>query len=137
MKRGLQPIWEKEYASGENLLSLNLQWITIVARTLGIDTEKIQMDFATEKRGTDRIIELCQSYGADEYLTNPSAMDKYLDADKMRHAGIRVIPFNCSPQKHVFEMFDEYGIEKTRGILNAQVRSNSRLHKQEYISAHR
>ena len=84
---------------------------------LGIDTTKIIFDFPTEKKGTDRLVEICKNYKADEYLTNPEAFDKYLEKDKFDKEGIKIIPFESKHKKHVFELFDEIGVERTCELL--------------------
>ena len=118
VEHGMKPILDKKYVGGHSLANLNLQWIRVIAETLGIDTDKIKLDFCTEAKGTDRIIEICNRYGCDEYLTNPSASEKYLDAKKLEEVGINVIPFTSKHKKHVFELFDEIGVEKTRNLLD-------------------
>ena len=102
-------IKDKVYFNKDKLINVNIPLIVGMARMLGIKTEKIRLDFATERKGTDRIIEICDRYGCDEYLTNPKATDKYLDEHKMKRAGIELVPFEAKYQKHVFEMFNEMG----------------------------
>lgn len=114
---GLEPLNDKRYTDGNNLVTLNMEWIEAIAHTLGIDTSHIAYDFKTDLEGTDRLIEICQQYGADEYISSPDATAKYLDAEKFSDAGIRIIPFHSQHKKHVFEMFDEIGIEKCIKII--------------------
>jgi len=114
---GLTPIVSKHYTDGQSLLELNTFWIITLAKTLGIDIGKIKQDFPTDKKGTDRIIEICKHYKADEYLTNPEAISKYLDEKKLNDNGIRIVPFKSTTDKHVFELFGEIGIEQTRKML--------------------
>lgn len=117
--KGLQPIIDKRYVSGQSLLAFNVRWIYTIAYTLNIDAgEKIVYDIPTEKKKTERIVEICQHYGADEYLADAKAPEKYLDIKTLEEAGIRFVPFKSKNKKHVFEMFAEYGIEKTINILN-------------------
>lgn len=118
VEHGLIPILEKKYVGGHSLTNLNLQWIRVIAETLGIDTDKIKLDFCTEAKGTERIIEICHRYGCDEYLTNPDATGKYLDEKALNKEGIKLIPFESKNKKHVFELFHEIGIEKTRNLLD-------------------
>lgn len=117
---GLIPIKDKTYTDGQNLLDVNYSWIMAIAKTLSIDVSKIEMDFETEARGTQRLIELCLRYKCDKYLTNPDAMTKYLDESLMNKAGIEVIPFTFPHKLHVFEVFDKFGIEGTINLLNSE-----------------
>jgi hypothetical protein len=114
---GLQPIKDKVYVNKQKLLEVNMHWIYAIASTLGVEIRKIKFDFATEKKGTERLIELCKFYKADKYLTNPEAIDKYLDAKLMKENGIKIIPFVTKNKKHVFELFNEIGIEATAKLL--------------------
>lgn len=117
VKKGLDLIEDKKYADGKGLVGTNMMWIYAIASTLGIPLEKIMFDFPTEKKGTERLVEICQNYGATEYLTNPDAMDKYLDASLFEKAGIKIVPFVSKYKKHAFEMFAEHGIEGTKELL--------------------
>jgi len=128
VRRGLQLIKEKRYTNDENLVTTNILWITAIAKTLGIDTKKLHMDFETDSRGTDRIIEICKFHKCNQYLTNMDAIEKYLDVSKMKKAKIELVPHETIYKKHVFEMFDQYGIDGTQKILkrekeNAESRS--------------
>jgi len=117
---GLKTISEKFYTDGQKLYDVNIHWILAIAKTLNINTSKIHLDFPTEKRGTDRIIEMCKRFDCDRYLTNPEAMDKYLDEKKMNDAGIEVIACEFPYKKHVFEAFDELGIDGTIKLLEKE-----------------
>ena len=117
VKKGLVPINRKLTIEGRELLSVNMLWIMTIATTLNIDVNKIVFDFETENTGTNRLIEICEHYDADEYLANPDAFNKYLDKDKFDKAGIKFVPFTSQYKKHVFEMFDTHGIEGTRKLL--------------------
>lgn len=111
------PINEKECYRGQNLVALSNLWIHTIAKTLGIDTAKIKGDFPTDKRGTERLIEICRYFKADTYLTNPDAKDKYLDEAAMIAAGIKVEYVETPHKRHVFELFHECGIEGTIKLL--------------------
>lgn len=115
---GLVEINRKQYVNGYGLPSLNIQWINAIAMTLGIDVAKIRLDFPTEKKGTERLIELCKYYECDQYLTNPEATDKYLDDKAMNDAGIEVLPHSFPHKIHTFEAFDKWGIEGTQNVLH-------------------
>lgn len=117
---GMVPIKDKKYADGQSLRELNQMWILAIAKTLGIDTNKIHVDFETDKKGTARIIELCKRFGCNQYLTNPDAMDKYLDERAMNDAGIEVVAHEFGYKGHTFEAFDEFGIEGTIKLLRKE-----------------
>lgn len=110
-------IKEKFYTDETSLYQVNKEWVYTIALTLGIDTKKIVDDFETEKTGTDRIIELCQHFACDEYMTNMEAVEKYLDVEKMEKAGIAVVPHEFNYKKHTFEAFEEFGIEGTQRLI--------------------
>ncbi len=110
-------IKDKKYANGNSLSEVNVPLILGFARLLGIDTSKIHYDFATEKKGTERIIEICKMYKCDEYLTNPEAMDKYLDEKEMNNNAIEVVACDTPYKKSLFEMFETHGIDGTAQLL--------------------
>ena len=120
VKGGLSMIHEKQYADGGSLREINQLWILAIAKTLGIDTNKIHVDFETSKKGTDRIVEICKRFDCDQYLTNPEAMDKYLDEKKMNDNGIEVLHHHFPYKKHTFEAFNDMGIEGTVNLLNKE-----------------
>lgn len=118
VKHGLIPIIDKQYVGGQSIIGINSQFIYAIARLLDIDVTKIRYDFPTEKKGTERIVELCRVYGANEYLVNPDAVNKYLDEKMLNDNGIKVVPFKSNNKKHVFELFNEIGVQKTKELLN-------------------
>lgn len=120
VKSGLQPIKEKQYMNGKSLVDVNMHWILWLCGVLGIDSKKIHFDFETEKRGTERIIEICKKFDCDEYLTNPDAMNKYLDEKMMNDSGIEVIACETPHKKHILEMFNSHGIDGAIKLLNKE-----------------
>lgn len=115
--KGTTTIENKRYADGNSVKEVNMAWIYAMALTLGIPISKIKFDFPTGKKGTERLVEICQVYGANEYLTNMDAIDKYLDPALFDKAGIKLVPFVSKYKKHTFEMFAEHGIEGTKELL--------------------
>lgn len=109
---GLEPIYNKFYTDGGRLLTLNMEWIYCIKNTLNIKTQ-IVFDYPTKLTKTERLIDLIKHYGGKTYITNPSAKDKYLDEDLMRSYGIDIEYVNVPKhlQKHIFEVFEEYGID--------------------------
>ena len=118
VEHGLVPIKDKKYTTGQSLFEVNILWILAIAKLLNINTDKIKLDFPTDKKGTERIVEICKHFKAEEYLANPEATLQYLDEKILNDNGIKLIPFVSHHKKHVFEYFNEIGIEKTRALLN-------------------
>jgi len=117
VSHGMKPIIDKRYTDGTSLLEVNTHLIVSIARMLRIDVTKIKFDFPTDNTGTERIIEICQHYEATQYLTNPDATKKYLDAKAFDEAGIEIVPFISENKKHVFELFSTIGVAKTKELL--------------------
>lgn len=115
-EKGLVPIKDKKYANGIGLVKHNLRWIEGFKELLDIKTP-ITFDYDTDLKGSERLIDICKEYEANEYLTNPDAMEKYLDASKFEEAGIKLVPFESKHQKHTFEIINEYGVEGARKLL--------------------
>ncbi len=120
VKHGLVAILDKYYTDGQNLVDVNLPWIVAIAKTLSIDVSKIKFEnpSTTGVKGTARLVEICKEFGADEYLASEEAPAKYLEVKLLEEAGIKFIPLKSNYQKHIFEMFAEYGIKTTINILN-------------------
>ena len=103
VNKGLEPIVNKRYISpekdwnkvkanlkeyshildefddciGESLANTNVKIIKRICDKLDITT-KIVLDYPTELRRTERLVDICESIGATEYLSGPSGR-KYLD----------------------------------------------------------
>lgn len=116
---GTCEIKDKKYANGLKLIDVNIPFIIDYARLLNIDISKIHFDFPTDKRATDRIIEICKRFDCDQYLTNPEATVKYLDERLMNDNGIEIVSCQLPPEhrKHLFEAFNDYGLQGTIDIL--------------------
>jgi len=112
-------IKDKKYVNGYKVSDINTQLIFAFAKVLSINTDKIHSDFPTDKKGTDRIVEICKKYDCYEYITNPEATEKYLDEKVMKKNGIMITPCDVPKEykKSLFEMFDTYGIDGTTAIL--------------------
>jgi hypothetical protein len=90
----LAPALEALYASVEAeplLSSINRVFVDHIMDLLGIDTP---VTLSTEHPGTaddptDRLIEICESLGADRYLSGPAAK-AYLDTGRFEARGIEV-----------------------------------------------
>jgi hypothetical protein len=122
VKGGMSMIADKMCMNGHRLEEITVPLIIGFARLLGIDTSKIVFDEATIETGTDRIIDYCRKFECDEYLTNPSAEEKYLDVNRMEDSGIKVIPFVTSNEYKIslFEALEKWGIEGTTKMLRKE-----------------
>jgi len=65
-----------------SLAITNVSIIKDIAKELGIRTE-IKLDYETELKGTDRLVDLCNNYGATEYISGVSGAN-YLELDKFK-----------------------------------------------------
>ncbi len=127
VKRGLEPLKDKQYDDGESLFETNMCWINAIKRTLGIKTS-IVFEHETGLTGTERLIELIKFHGGNVYVTNPEAKDKYLDEALMMASGIDIeyckVPRHL--KIHTFEAFEKWGIEGTKNQL-PRVKEHSAL----------
>jgi len=115
VNKGLEPILHKRYVSHENdwykikaslpeyskVLSMfdncisdslhdtNINIIHRIRNILQIRT-KIILDYQTDLKSTDRLIDICKTNNASEYFSGVSG-SKYLDLTKFQDAGIKVL----------------------------------------------
>ena len=113
-RKGLRPINTKEYISPEsdwnkikeklpqyrdilnrldecisdNLFSTNVCIIKKLAKMLNYNTE-ILLDYPTELKSTERLVDICKHYGATEYVSGQGARE-YLDLDLFNKNNIKV-----------------------------------------------
>tara|TARA_B100001778_G_scaffold188810_1_gene155510 strand:+ start:143 stop:706 length:564 start_codon:yes stop_codon:yes gene_type:complete len=71
----------------ENLAKTNISIIRKMCELLEIKTD-IVVDFPTNLKSTDRLIDLCKYYGGTEYLSGSGAR-AYLDTDKFKNIKVR------------------------------------------------
>ncbi len=116
---GMELLKDKKYADGSSLIDTNIQLILGLCKLLGIETSKIHFDFATDKKGTERLIEICKKFDCDEYLTNPDATNKYLDENAMNEAGIEVVSCELPKQYRLslFKALETWGIQGCTDII--------------------
>jgi len=114
-KKGLDPIKDKNYLSpikdwnriknklpeykkildqfdeiiSENLSVTNTMIIERICKIIKINIP-IEKDFHSDLKSTERIIEICKKYNADEYISGISGKN-YLDINLMNSNGIKVI----------------------------------------------
>lgn len=112
--KGLSPIRDKQYVSpkkdwqrikarnsnppilfemdaliGPSLLETNVAIIRHLAAKLGIKTH-IELDFPTEKKSTERLVEICREFHATKYLAGASG-DNYMNPNLFAEAGIEIV----------------------------------------------
>jgi hypothetical protein len=85
-----------------NLAVTNINIITQLKNMLGIKT-KLSMDYPTDLKSDDRLIDLCKYYECDTYLAGPSGK-KYMDFNKWYKAGIKVKFFEATNKRHTLEV---------------------------------
>lgn len=121
------PLRNKKYTTGQDLIDVNLAWIIAIAKLFNLDMTKMQSDFISDKTKTDRIIELCNVYGADQYIANETAPEKYLDLKALDYAGIEFVPLHCPEKRDVFSVINEMGIEKARDLMHLLIKKNKKV----------
>ena len=73
-----------------SLSNVNRRFLEGISRLLGIGTSFAwSTDYDASGDRTERLVSLCRSAGAQEYLSGPSARD-YIDEAQFREAGIRL-----------------------------------------------
>jgi len=117
INNGMEPIYTKSYTDGLKLVPHNMKLIQWVMETLGIKT-KLVYDIPTNSFGTERLIENLKHYGADVYVTSPTAKNRYLDEDLMRKSGIEIEYSKPEfGELNILEMFERFGIDGTKKQL--------------------
>jgi hypothetical protein len=120
------------FYGGGSVKRINELWIQTIKETLNIKTilcnpprpheceDWISMDPNHKLLATINSVRRAQGI-TDQivYLTNEEAKDKYLDEELLKRNGIEIeyvnVPRNL--KKHIFELFDEFGIEGTIKLL--------------------
>jgi hypothetical protein len=93
------PFLEDLYATAPapSLSDINRHFLATICQRLGIETSLTRSgDYGGEGVKTDRLVSLCRSAGASEYVSGPSAK-AYLDEDEFSAAGIAVSWFEYGP----------------------------------------
>lgn len=80
----------------------NIAIIMKLAEMLSIDT-RIEMDYGTDLSGTDRLVDICQTYEATEYLSGISGK-KYLDVSKFGNIKVNYQDESKMVKKSVIQM---------------------------------
>lgn len=88
-----------------SLSETNICIIEDIAELLEIKTP-IKYDYPTVLKGTERLVHICQNYGATKYLSGVSGKN-YMDLSLFDKAGIEVIFQEPSPSKPILEVLYE------------------------------
>lgn len=86
---GINGITHLDYCISEHLASTNISLIMKICSMLEIE-RAVGFDWGTELKGTQRLVEICKSYGAKKYLSGLSGK-KYLDERLFWDEDIEVI----------------------------------------------
>jgi hypothetical protein len=116
-----------------NLSKVNLTFIEKICEILNIDTEIIdsaELDLTGDKN--DRLINICQQLGADEYLSGPAAKS-YLDEQKFKEAGISVewMDYSGYPKYEQLQGEFEHGVTVLDLIFNTGDQARKYLKKEK------
>lgn len=96
---GGSPYWKENepwlsefYANPPNeLLTLNRTAILLIRQQLGIDTPIVLSSELNAASGrVDRLVDICQHLGADEYISPIGSFDYLRDSNEFRDAGIQL-----------------------------------------------
>ena len=106
-----QTIFESLYAecSTESLLSLiNYKFIIEINAILGIQTKiSWDTDYGLIEGKTQRLVDLCQKVGADEYISGPAAKS-YIQEDLFNQANIKLTWFDYSDYKEYTQLYPPF-----------------------------
>jgi hypothetical protein len=102
------------------LSAINHQFITTICLILGITTKlSWSMDYRLVDGKTERLVDLCQQAGADEYISGPAARD-YMDEQLFEQAGVKLTYMDYTgylPYQQLFPPF-EHGVSIIDLIFN-------------------
>jgi len=80
---------EMDYCITDNLFDTNFSIIKHMVQKLGIKT-RIEEDYITDLKSTDRLVDICKKFGATTYLAGQGGLD-YLDDSLFKNQNIEVI----------------------------------------------
>jgi len=80
---------EMDYCVTENLFDTNFSIIKHLIQKLDIKT-RIEEDYETDLKSTDRLVDICKRFGATTYLAGQGGLD-YLDDSLFKNENIEVI----------------------------------------------
>ncbi len=120
--RNYKDLFETAYLSLEEvyLSKINYKFIVLINEILGIDTKvRWSSEFKLEGNQTERLLNICKTCGATEYLSGPSAQN-YLDEETFKKEGIKVnwMDYSGYPEyKQLYAPF-EHGVSILDLIFN-------------------
>ena len=92
-----EPFWQEhrdpiKICLGSDLLAeINLSLILYVKDELDLDVETpLSSSLGISGGGTERLVDICRRFDADEYLCGGTAYESYMELDRFREAGIAV-----------------------------------------------
>ncbi len=101
----------------QRLSPLNIYLIENLKNFLGIKTKLIlSSELDIPGRKTDRLLDICQKFKADIYLSGEGGRN-YLDLDKFREAAIKVQFQNFAPLVYP-QAFSENGFQENMSIID-------------------
>lgn len=95
------PLFEEVYRKEwSKLADLNSALINTISNEFNIKSQIKQASLIeVTSKGTDLLLNICQSLGADSYLSGPSGR-QYLEEEKFKNSGIEIIYNNFSSPKY-------------------------------------
>ena len=85
----------------EDLMLTNLKIINNIVKLFAIDTE-LTVDYETDLRSTERLVDICCAHGADKYLAGIGSKE-YLNESLFEDRGIEVIYQDVKEPVHTLE----------------------------------
>jgi len=113
----------KKILDNKKLFDAQMDFITWVKNLLGIETELcLSSGLDIVGGGTQKLVEICKHFNADEYLCGGTAFNSYMEHDLFKEAGIetRVQRWNCRYHPYgnisLLDALMRYGYEARRWI---------------------
>lgn len=122
LKENINKRWSK-------LVELNIALIKLIAINLDMKTKIIKAtSLNISSQGTDLLLKICKSLGADSYLSGPSGK-KYLSEEKFTKEGIRV-KYHAFPRIEYEQKFEKFvpGLSIIDFLFNCGSKAFSNFH---------
>lgn len=110
----------KECEQEEYLCQVNYKFIYAINEILGIETKiSFSQDYGLIEGKTERLVDLVQKAGGDEYLSGPAAKD-YIDEEQFKRAGIKLSWMDYSGYPEYTQLYPpfEHGVSILDLIFN-------------------
>ncbi len=102
----LEPLWLKKH---ELLAELTIETTLAIAKLLGIDHVRFarSSELGIGGERTERLVSIVKHFGADEYLSGPSAKS-YIEEERFRAANVRLeyIRYDYAPYEQLHPPYD-------------------------------